>query len=217
MRRLVAGLILAVTFAGAAGAETLLKLSETARVAAKPDELAATLRMETQASGPVAAQNAVNAAMAKALAAAKAAAGITASTSMYQVYQVTQPNTHWVAAQALELRGTDGDAVLGLVGVLQSQGLAVQALTWRLTPATASAAREKATAKALGRLRTRAEGAAKILGLNFERFQEVRLDGTRAQPPLPRFAGAAMAMAAPVAEAADVDVSATVEADAVLK
>jgi uncharacterized protein YggE len=77
-------------------------------------------------------------------------------------------------------------------------------------------AREAATAKALGRLRARAEAAAKILGLSFDRFQEVRLDNAR-PAPMPRFAGAAMAMAAPVAEAADVDVTATVEADAVLK
>lgn len=216
MRRLMVGVMLAMTCAAPAMAQTLLRLSETALVAARPDELAASLRAEAQSGVPAQAQSAVNAAMARALETVKAVAGVSARTGGYQVVQVQQPSPHWQAAQTLTLTGRDGTAILTLVGALQAQGLAVQGLAWRLAPETERQARDGAAAKALAGLRGRAEAAAKVLGLSFERFQEVRLDGAQAPRPMPRMA-AAMGMAAPVAEAGDVDVSATVEADVLLK
>lgn len=211
------GAVALVLLAGPVSAETVLRLSETARVSVRPDELSASMRAEAQSPEATKAQNAVNVAMGKALATARAVSGLSGNTGGYQVYQVQQPNPHWLAAQTLDFAGADGDAVLGLVGHLQEQGLMVQGLNWRLAEATAAKAREQATEKALGALRARAEAAAKILGLKFDSFREVRLDGVAAPRPVPRMVNAAMAIAAPVAEAGDVDVAATVEADAILK
>jgi predicted secreted protein len=211
----ILAIVAMLLWAGTASAETLLRLSESASVTARPDEMAASLRAEAQNPSARVAQNAVNSSMAKAMASAKAAAGITASTGVYQVYQIAQPSPHWQAAQTLDLHGGDGDALLALVGSLQEQGLVVQSLGWRLKADTAKHAREEATAKALGALRARAEAAAAVLGLHFVEFREVRLDGARAPQPMPRMLNAAVAM--PVVEAADVDVSASVEADVVLK
>ena len=219
---LVAGLALA---AASARAETLLRLSETATVMEHPDELDATLRVDVTAPNPAQAQRQVNATMETALAAAKAVAGVTVSTGGYFVWRVGPTASvvpeHWQANQTLELTSHDGAALLKLVGDLQQKGLAVGQLGWRLSEAATRTARAEATRKAIAALRGRAEEAAALLDLRFGSFKEVNLDSTRPQPFAPRM----MAMAAPVAsasasppsaEATDVSISATAEADVVL-
>lgn len=207
----------ALLLAGPASAETLLRLTQTAAVRVAPDELQAAMRAEAQAPGAAAAQAAVNAAMEKAVAEMHATGGIQGGTGGYVVFQVAQPNPHWQAGESLTFTGGDGAAVLALVGRLQAQGLAVQSLGWQVRAATAQAAHAQAEAKALAALRVRAEAVAKVLGLRFDSFREIRLDGARPAPPGPRLLMGAAAMAAPVAEATDQEVSASVEADAVLK
>jgi len=82
-------------------------------------------------------------------------------------------------------------------------------------------AREEATKQALSGLRGRADRAADILGLKFASFREVRLDSVTPPPIMPRqtMARATMAAAAPppTAETEDLPVSASAEADIVLK
>ena len=221
------GLLLAVGLAlgtASARAETLLRLSETATVMVHPDELDASLRAEALAADPADAQRRVNAAMAEALAAAKAVAGVTVSTGGYFVWRVgptPQDRTErWQANQSIELTSHDGTALLKLVGALQQKGLAVGQLGWRLSDTATKAARAEATTKAITALRGRAEAAAELLGLQFGSFKEVRLDSTRPQPG-PRMmmmsAQAAPSQAAPPsAEAADVSIEATAEADVLL-
>ena len=221
------GLLLAVGLAlgtASARAETLLRLSETATVMVHPDELDASLRAEALAADPADAQRRVNAAMAEALAAAKAVAGVTVSTGGYFVWRVgptPQDRTErWQANQSIELTSHDGTALLKLVGALQQKGLAVGQLGWRLSDTATKAARAEATTKAITALRGRAEAAAGLLGLQFGSFKEVRLDSTRPQPG-PRMmmmsAQAAPSQAAPPsAEAADVSIEATAEADVLL-
>jgi predicted secreted protein len=216
---------LAMALAGpAAAAETLLRLSETARVMTPPDEIVAALRAEATAPTAAEAQARVNAAVAHALDQAKQVAGITATTGSYSVWNQMprdrpQGREAWRAAQTVEVKGGEGAALLGLVGVLQAEGLAVEHLAWQLAPETARHARTEATKLALGAVRARAEEAAGILGLRFDSFREVRLDNVRPLPAPSLRAMAAPAMAAappPSAEAEDVAVEAGVEADAVL-
>ncbi len=219
---LAAGLVLA---AASARAETVLRLSETATVMAHPDELDAALRAEVTAADPAEAQRRVNAAMAGALAAAKAVAGVTVSTGGYFVWHVgptPQDRTErWQANQSIELTSHDGAVLLKLVGELQQKGLAVGQLGWRLSDSATRAARAEATRKAIAALRGRAEAAAALLDLRFGSFKEVRLDSTNPPPFAPRMmlmSGQAAASPAPPpnAEAADVGISATAEADVVL-
>jgi uncharacterized protein len=217
---MLAALLLAVPLIPGAQAETLLRLSESAYVSARPDELAASLRFEVEAPDAAAAQSRVNAAMAKALAEAKATSGVTASTGGYQVWRITQPAARWRASQTLELRGGDGAVVLALVGSLQGQGLAMQGLSWRLKPETARRHQAEATKLALGAIRSRAEEAAGVLGLKFDSFREVRLNGSNPSPrpmQMRAMAAAPAAMAEPVAASEDIPIEASVEADAVLK
>jgi len=202
-----------------ARAETLLRLSENARVVVRPDELAASLRAEADAPTAAEAQAKVNAAVAKALDLARAVPGVVVSTSGYWVSQLNQSGRTWRASAGIALHSGDGEKLLALIGTLQAQGLATQSLGWRLAPETARRAQSEATRAALGTLRARAEEAAGILGLRFVSFREVRLDGTRPMPaPMPRMAMAAGPAPAPPPSAAaeDVPVEANVEADAVL-
>jgi predicted secreted protein len=198
---------------GPAWAQTVLHLSETARVTVRPDELNASVKISAGALSAAEAQNRVNTMVARALDQAKTGAGVVVTTGNYQVWHGTQPD-QWNAEQSIDLRGQNGDAVLRLVGIYQSQNLALSRLGWQVAAATARAAKTEATRQALSHLRERADDAAGVLGMRFAAFRDVRLDG--APPnlgPSPRM----MAAAAPVAQGDDVAVEATVEAEILLQ
>jgi uncharacterized protein len=209
---------------------TVLKLAETATVTIRPDELAASLRAEIIAGSAAEAQARVNAAIADALARAKAVNGVVVSTGVYGVYRIP-PNQNdkagadkperWQASQSVELTSHDSAALLKLVGDLQKSGLAVRNLSWRLSPDSQRKARAEATRQALAGLRGRADEAAAMIGLAFDGFKEIRLDNDRAMPVGARMMSAAVAVGGaptpPNAEAEDVSVSATAEADVLLR
>lgn len=220
-----ATLVLGLSLAGPAAADTLLHLSESARVMVRPDELVAVLRAEAMAPAAAEAQAQVNAAMAGAVALARQSAGVKVTTGAYSVWprDATRPigRQDWRASQTLTLRGTDGVALLTLVGTLQQRGLAVAELDWQMSAETARAAHAEATKQALAALRARADEAAGILGLRFDSFRDIRLGVARQQPmPVLRQMAAPMSEVSappPTVEAADVPVEASVEADVVLK
>lgn len=207
-----------------AGAQTTLRLAETATVMVAPDELVASIRAESVAPTATQAQQQVNASISAALARARQVPGVAASTAAYDVWRFGPTSQdragRWQASQTVSLHSGDGAALLKLVGELQQMGLAVNQLAWQLAPETARKARHEATADALRALRGRADEAAGLLGLQFDSFKEVRLENPR-PPILPRMMGAAAMSAAapapPSAEAEDVAVSATAEADVALK
>jgi predicted secreted protein len=212
---------------GTAHAEdTILKLSETATVMVAPDELAASMRAEALAPTAQEAQKRVNDQMAAAIAAAKKVGGIVVSTASYNVWRVaassTDRNERWQSGQSLNLAGKDAEAMLKLVGDLQQMGLVQSSLFWRLSQDTERKARQDATKQALSSLRARADDAAGILGLRFDSFREVRLDSVSPPPMMPHLqltARTALSTSAPPpsAEAEDMPVTASAEADVVLK
>lgn len=206
--------------------DTILRLSETATIMVVPDELAASMRAEAVASTAQDAQKRVNEMMADALASANKVVGIIVSTGGYNVWRVgPTPGDraeHWQAGQNLNLTGKDAEAMLKLVGDLQQKGLAQGSLVWRLSRETERKARQDATKEALSALRGRADDAAELLGLRFGSFREVRLDSVAPPPIMPRQAimtRGAMAVPPPPpsAEAEELPVSASAEADVLLK
>jgi uncharacterized protein len=220
------GLLCAVAPPLAYADDTVLKLSETATVMVGPDELAASMRAEAIAPTAQDAQKRVNELMAAAIAAAKKVSGITVSTGSYNVWRVAAPptdrNERWQSGQSLNLSGKDAEAMLKLVGDLQQMGLLQSNLLWRLSRDSEHKARQEATRQALSSLRARADEAAEILGLRFDSFREVRLDSVAPPPIMPRLQMATRAtMAAPApppnAEAEDLPVTASAEADVMLK
>jgi predicted secreted protein len=216
--------VLLLGLAAPVRAETVLRLAETATVMVHPDLLEATLRAEATAGTAAEAQRQVNTAIAAALERANKTEGVRASTGTYSVWRVgpTPPDRseRWQANQSLLLKGNDGTILLSLVGDLQQKGLAVSALSWQLAPETEKKARAEATRQAITALRGRVDEAASLLGLSFDSFKEVRLDGARPPQPMPRAMMAAAPMAAsappPTAQAEDIAVTATAAVDAVL-
>jgi uncharacterized protein len=194
---------------------TLLRLSETAAVPARPDEIDATLRAEATGASAQDVQSVVNAAASEALSQAHQAKGVQVGTGFYRVWHQTQPRDQWQASQSIELRSHDGAALLSLVGALQTKGLAVDQLGWRLSDDLARKSRADATRQAVLALRGRAEDVAGLLNMRFGGFREVRLDPERPVPGA-RMLMAAAAPSGPSAEETDVQVSATVEADVTL-
>jgi uncharacterized protein len=215
MRALCLSLLLLLPLPAAA--QTLLHLSETGHVSVQPDQLVAVLRADAAEPTAAAAQAKVNTAVAHALAAAHATQGVAVSTGFYNVWLRQQPTRAWTASQTIELSAHDGPALLDLVGRLQQDQLAVERLGWQVSPEAARKAQADATKQALAALKGRAEEAAGVLGLHFRAFQEVTI-GARPQPVVfPRaMAMSAAAAAPPQAEAQPADISATVEATAVL-
>jgi predicted secreted protein len=217
---LVAGLI----FALPAWADTELHLAETATVMAGPDEIAATLRVETTSPSPAEAQARANAMMQQALTQAHKVAGLVVSTGGYVVWRVgpdqANHNERWQVSQTLSLTGHEAPPMLTLTGSLQQQGLVVSSLGWRLSPAGERQAHQQATKQALVALRGRVDEAAVLLDLRFEHFKDIRLDSVAPQPLFramaPAMAMGAAAAAPPSVAAEDVPVSATAEADAIL-
>jgi uncharacterized protein len=205
-----------------AHADTILRLSETATVMAHPDELDATVRADATAFSAAEAQRRVNSLMADAIAAAKAVPRVAINSGGYFVAHPgptpQDRRERWQANQSLILTSPDGAALLKLVGELQQKGLAVTQLSWRLSDAAARAAQAEATRKAIAALRGRAEEAANLLDLRFGSFKEVRLDGAQPLPlrMMAPMAASAAAAPPPSAEATEVTVSATAEADIVL-
>jgi predicted secreted protein len=226
-RQTALGLALLCAVAGtpALADDTILRLSETATVMVTPDQLAATLRAEAVAPTAQDAQKRVNEMMRDAVASAKKVDGITVSTGGYTVWRAgptpADRTEHWQSGQTLNLTGKDPETMLRLVGDLQQKGLAESGLGWRLSPETERQARKDATKQALSALRGRADEAADILGMKFSSFREVRLDSVTPPPVMPRpqmLARTTMAAAPPpTAEAEDLPVSASAEADVVLK
>jgi uncharacterized protein YggE len=198
---------------------TMLHLSVSASVPASPDLLVASLVAQNTAPSAAAAQRAVNALIAQGMQAAHGVAGVEARAVGYAVGPSDEKHTAWVAQQTLELRGSDGQAVLDLTGKLQERGLAAAALDWQLSPATFRRAHDAATAAALKEMQARAAAAAATLGLHVDHATDVRLDSPLYQPRpafalMARTAGAA---APPQATAAPEDVTASVSADVLLR
>ncbi len=221
MRAMLAGLA-ACALAPAVRAETLLHLSQTATVTVHPDRLMAALRAEAATDSAATAQERVNTAIAGALAEARKAEGIEVATEQYSVWRLEpRPGEagQWRASQTVLLRGGDGPSVLKLVGALQRKGLAVERLGWELAPETARSAEKTATGQALAELRARTDEIAGIVGLQFDVYRSLTVGSPAPMPPprLRTMATALAAPAAPAAEAEDVRVDATVEADIALK
>ena len=206
-----------------AEAQTVLHLSETASIAVLPDEIAGALRAEAIAPSAAEAQQKVNAVMADALQRAHRASGVVAATGAYTVWRTgptpTDRQERWEAAQTLDLHASDGAALLTLAGELQQHGLATSELGWRVSERASETARQRATAEAVAKLRGRADAISGLLGLQFDAFKEVRLDSP-ARLPAMRTLSAATAGPAPTnpnVEPAQVEVTATVDADVLLK
>ena len=195
----------------APGPVTVLHLTATGTVQAAPDQLLAVLVAQSASASVADAQRRVNGMVAAGMQAARAVAGVEARATGYQTMPVDPPRSRWEARQTLELRASDGPALLDLVSALQRQGFATAALEWHASAGRRRAAAAEAAAAALKALQDRAAQAARALGLRADHIRDVRLEERGGRPVMPMAAFAERA-AAPPPQATGTPEDVTVEA-----
>ncbi len=196
---------------------TRLNLGETASRDLADDRYVATLQGQGEGADAAAAQAALNRQMREALAAVADVDGLEATTESYwvQAREREDETVVWIARQSLRLETADRELLLDHVSPLQALGLSTQLLGSRLSAAGHASVRDELTAEALTALRDRAMMVAATLGLRFDGFAEVSLDGMRPMP-MPRAAMMEARADAPVMTEGSSTVSVTVSATALM-
>lgn len=210
---------------------TLLSLSETAERDVTPDTLRARLLAQASSEQAAAAQNAVNAAMTKALARVRSL-GLDVATGGYHTYLDSPPRPQtlpagarppgevWRAQQSLIIAAKDDAKLLEAVGALQNEGLLLQELGYTVSREQQRALQDELMVEALQRLELRAAKAAAALRLRLDGWTRVGLNGGAApRPPTMRVMRAeSMAVGVPPATAAgEQTISVTVDGEALLR
>jgi predicted secreted protein len=212
---------------------TVLHLAASAERVLPRDEVVAVLRAEATGKVLVDVEAEVNRRMAAALEEAKKSPAIkieTPSTSVYAERSSgsggssgrgsTEGIVGWTAVETLRLQSKDFAAALALIGKLEGRQLAVNSVTFTVSPDAVAGVQAPLTSEALERLRARAEAVAADLGLAVDHIKTVTV-GNAATPqpqPQPRIAfQAASAMPPPAVEPGEAPVSVVVDADVVLR
>jgi predicted secreted protein len=207
--------------------QALIHISATESLDVTQDLLIADMRYQIKDPSPSNVQDQINKTMAKALEIAKKYSSVKAQTGHYSVNQTTVARTKettWQGSQGLQVKSTDNEALLKLVGDLQKIGLITNGLTYTVSPERAADIQDNMMEAALKKLQTRAMRAAKALGKNDADLIEVNVQGGYIPQPAPMYRGARMEMAAmsadmaaPVASAGETTLSITVSAKALIK
>ncbi len=204
--------------------KTEIHLSQQAvRVMAR-DRLRAELRIEAKGNNGRAIQAEINKRMAAALEKLKAYPAVIAETGSYSVDRDYSTKEHdlWQGSQSLSLSSEDFDAVLSLVGELQSSGLLMSEMRFFLAPETLTTVQDELTATALTALRARADNVAKDLGMSIDHYKQIGIGNAHedSDRSAARSTGAAASGSRkappPAAQAGDATVMLSVSADVVL-
>jgi uncharacterized protein YggE len=208
-----------------AAAPTVLTVSANGSNTVDPDQMVASLDVQSSAASAAQAQAGVNREMKQALAAARGTAGVTATTGDYSVYQnspdsgsAAKPVYQASQTLALSMAAPDGippAAFTSLVGQLQSQGLLLNTLDGNLSAAGQEAANQGAIDDALHQIQAQAAAVAARLGEHVGRFQSLSVNlnspGPIMRAPMMMAAAAPPPQAAPGEVTIQADVTATIE------
>jgi uncharacterized protein YggE len=196
---------------GTAQAQTVLTVAANGSNTVDPDQIAASLDVQSSAASAAAAQAGVNHEMKQALAAARGTAGVTATTGDYSVYQNSPDNGGaakpvYQASQTLSLSMAAPDGVppagfTSLVGQLQSQGLLLNSLDGNLSARGQEAANQGAIDDAIHQIQSQAAAVAARLGEHVGKFQTLNVN-LNSPGPIMRAPMMMMAAAAPAPQAA---------------
>lgn len=214
---------------------TILNLSATETQKVPQDLLVASLRIEVDNDDLSAVQSKINMAMQVALDLAKNEKEIKATTGAYSVWPYDirpyeeqqkggEAKNRWRGQQTIELQSLNSESLLKVVGQIQEKGFAMNNLSYTLSPEKYESVQDALLEKALQKLTTKAELAAKALKKSSVEMVDVNLSSSGPVYPM-MYARAEMAMdagmaksaPAPIAQAGESDVSLTVSARAILK
>lgn len=149
---------------------TQLNLAVTGHADHAPDQMLATLTVESQSPSPAKAQADVNRRMAALLAGARALKGLRATTGSYSVEPTDRKRTMWRAEQTATLTfdaAPDSAAaapVRKLIGTFQHDGVLLDSIGAGLSEAALRQTRSAAITDAVGQMRAEARAAATALG-----------------------------------------------------
>lgn len=214
----------------------LLNIAASERTLVMQDLLSAHLRIDLRRDDAALVQRDINETMQKALAKAKSAENLEVSTGQYYVYSIDetppQPRDEksntapakrsWQGGQTITLKGKDAKTLLDTARDLQAMGLVMNGLDYSISPDLQEETRDALMEAALGKLRARAERAAKALGKSKVELVEITVDSPQTGHPMMMRAMAASApmedaMPAPLAEPEQSEISLNVSARALLK
>jgi len=212
---------------GTAQAQTVLTVAANGSNTVDPDQIVASLDVQSSAASAAQAQAGVNREMKQALAAARGTAGVTATTGDYSVYQNSPDNGStakpvYQASQNLALSMAAPDGVppasfTSLVGQLQSQGLLLNSLDGNLSAQGQNAANQGAIDDAIQQIQSQAAAVAARLGEHVGKFQSLNVNlgspGPILRAPMMMMAAAAAPppQAAPGKVTIQANVTATIE------
>ena len=212
-----------LSLGGAARAQTILRLSAEGDVQAVPDQITATLMVQTNAHHAAAAQAALNKSMAAALADARSLHGVVATTQDYGIQDTSekQNGTQFQASQTLVLTmpaagGVPDADFTSLLGRLQGESMLLNGLDGNLSEAGRAAARRQAVTKAIRTIQDEAGSVAAALNQKVGIIKSLNLDAPQVNAPAmaPMMMKAAVGGAPPPSAApGPVPVSATVDAE----
>jgi len=208
--------------------QVILNISATVREEVEQDLLVATMQYSAENTDSTKLQNEINEAMQKAVTRAKKEDKevVKINTGSYNVYERTDQRTKerkWYGQQQLTITSQNKDAVLKLVGDLQSMGLKMNGLNYMVDPKTAVKVQDDLMEVAIKELTIRANRVAKALGKSSAEIRELNTQSNSYSPKQHNFARAEMmavssdAIAAPVAEAGEDTISMTVNGRAIIK
>ena len=209
---------------------TLVNLSANERVEIEQDLLTADFQYQEEDADAAQVQDTINKAMSKALAEAEKVSSVKASTQSYYVHQYDRSRGDgarrdmiWRGQQGLQIKGKKADELLELSGELQKMGLAMNGLSYSVSPDLLEETREALLEDAIEKLTAKAERTAKALGKSSVEILQINVDtGGEFHPPMMRAmamdAGMAkMEMAAPVAAPGESQVMLNVSAQVLIK
>jgi uncharacterized protein YggE len=209
MRIIPIAAALSLAMFGIAPAQTVLSLSATGNNTVDPDQIVASLDVQSNAKTAALAQAEVNRAMQRALDAVHALAGVTATTGDYSVFQNSPDNASgnaspvpvYQASQNLQLSmaapaGLPPAAFTALVGRLQQQGLLLNSLDGALSGQGQAAAQAGAINDAIHQIQAQAAAIGATLG---EHVGKIKSLDVNVNTPGPILRSAPMMMAAAAA------------------
>ena len=199
---------------------TQLILNETATREVEQDTLVAIVGAHGQSDDAREAQAMVNGAMTAAVEKARQVAGVRPTTRGYRVYRRHDRDgkpQDWIAEQDLLLDSEEAAPLLELVGELQTDGLILKQLSYRLSAKVRRTVEDELTIEAIQRLRERAEEVASSVDMNVATIAVLQVGEAPQVRPMMRsnaMADVAGASAAPPVALPDLQtVSATVRAE----
>jgi predicted secreted protein len=176
---------------------TDIQITQQAALVVPRDRVVATLRVMARGANARQIQIDINHRMLDALAKVKNTPTVTAETGSYSVnhpFTTQGESAEWRGEQVLTLSSGDFDAVLGLAGVLQNEGLVMGEMRFFVSSDTLKAVQDELTATALKAMQDRGKTIAGDLSLKVDRYKTINVgNATEEQGEAPTSNKAAVA------------------------